>query len=204
MSIIILDIGAANIHKNNVDEALKLIDEIKVNDPGNHKIIIKAQLFENESPNVPLHKETFMAIYYRSLKHKYKCTASVFDEKSLNFLLEFEIPFIKIANRVDKYDLIDSIPRGIRVIYSYSTYRKHFENCKHLACISEYPAKFGDYEDNFKLSELKAGISDHTSGLRLYRVYRPRIWEKHIVLKHDPDNIDAGKFAILPQDLKKI
>ncbi|MFA5715059.1 MAG: hypothetical protein WC998_04935, partial [Candidatus Paceibacterota bacterium] len=101
MSQIILDFGSGNTHKNNWDYLKRMIDELKAVDTGKHEIIIKHQLFKAAGDNLPLDPWVFDAAYDYAKKLGYKTTSSVFDLESLKFLLNYDIPFVKIANRRD-------------------------------------------------------------------------------------------------------
>jgi sialic acid synthase SpsE len=131
----------------------------------------------------------------------------VFDLESLKFLLNYDIPFVKIANRRDLDWLIGEIPRKTEIYISYSECShiicKRISNVKYMACISNYPALSEDYEKRFEAHSLKFAISDHTIGTELYKKYQPMIWEKHYKL-NDSTGLDAGPFSITPEELKEI
>lgn len=218
MSQIILDFGSGNTHKNNWGYLKRMFDELKAIDTGKHEVIIKHQLFEKAGDNIPLDHLLFDAAFDYAKALGYKTTASVFDLNSLRFLLDYDIPFIKIANRRDLDWLIGEVPRKIPVYVSYGTFdeydeynRRKREGITTLACISKYPAEAQDYIDMFGLINIKCehilsnlrNVSDHTIGLDLFKKYQPRIWEKHYKLS-DSIGLDAGPFAITPEELKEI
>ena len=132
-------------------------------------------------------------------------TASVFDENSLDFLLHFDIPFIKIANRPELYKLAGQIPRDIPVIFSISKWEDITYNWKSnfLCCVSKYPAQAGDYEDIFNSEQLEYSISDHTENFDLFLKYKPKLYECHFCLE-DSTGLDAKSFARRPKDIIKI
>ena len=205
-SIFILDLSGGNICRNNYATIQWMIDEIAGVDP-DRKFILKFQLFERAGNNIPLFQSCFVKAYEYAEKLGYQTTASVFDINSLNFLMNFDVPFIKIANRPELYHLIGEVPRKIPVLTSvkdqwYNPIDVQFSNT--LACVSNYPAKIEYYEKNFSVNILKAGISDHTEGWDLFEKYLPRIYECHFCLEHDNNNPDAGPFARTPEMLKKI
>jgi sialic acid synthase SpsE len=154
-----------------------MYDELKAVDTGKHEVIVKWQLFEKAGDNKPLLPECFEYAYEYGTKLGYKVTASVFDLNSLAFLLEFDVPFVKIANRRDLDWLsVDAARRGVCVCVSYGTPgelkdmpigtsyytaqnstlldrgifpRFHAFDEMKLLCVSKYPASTEDYEETF-------------------------------------------------------
>jgi len=216
MSKIILDFGSGNTHENNWGYLKKMFDELKAIDTGKHEIVIKHQLFKKAGNNMPLNLLIFDAAYDYAKELGYKTTSSVFDKESLKFLLDYDVPFIKIANRRDLDWLIGEVPRKIPVYVSVGSMSEGetllYSNgsCVNqnrdvaLFCVSQYPASIEEYEGRYSKGSLKHGISDHTIGLELFKTYQPRIWEKHYVLEHDVNNLDGGLFATTPNELKEI
>lgn len=202
---IILDISA-NTHKNNIKYLKNMIDSIPRTDK--HEIIIKHQLFEVAGQNLPLRHEVFTWAYEYARKKGFKTTSSVFDTASLEFLFQFKIPFVKIANRRDLYWLIEKVPRTIPVYVSadcpYYLPLSLGKQDKILFCISKYPSCYLEYHDALKKSTFQ-GISDHTEGIYLIKTHKTEVktWEKHFKLS-DSSGMDAGSFAITPQELKEI
>jgi sialic acid synthase SpsE len=199
MSQIILDLGSGNTCKNDIDIARRMIDEVAAIDTKKHEVVFKMQLFEEAPPNVPLDK----GVYWAAMKHAqakgYRMTASVFDLTSLNFLLRYDIPFVKIACRPELYWLIGEVPRKVPVYVSVpaaSLVEILESNVTKLICVPHYPAKIEDYPS-------VPQFSDHTVGLDLYHFAQPKIWEKHLKLP-DSTGPDAGPFAITPDELKEI
>ena len=229
MSQIVLDFGSGNTCKNNTNYVKRMIDELAAVDTGKHEICIKWQLFKKAGDNIPLEKHVFNYAYEYAKKYGYKTTASVFDKESLDFLLEFDVPFIKIANRRDLDGLIGEVPRKIPIHVSiggreYDGINKENpwpsapkisqinSNLKYMCCVSKYPANIKDYEERFDLDrEMRIGaqgISDHTIGLQFFKKMfsyqvKPAIWEKHYKLS-DSTGFDAGDFAITPEELKGV
>jgi len=214
---VILDFSA-NTHKNETSIIRKAINEIKSFDTGKCRIIFKSQLFEEAGENIVCDRSVFEFMHGYCNDSGYECTASVFDKSSLDFLLKFDIPFVKIANNEKFYHLCDEVPRRFPTYVSIghnNLYRDDLPKIKtpkhtdvKMCCISKYPASIEDYEDNFEshhgFSLLKNGqISDHTIGLDLFNKYTPRIWEKHLKLS-DSTGLDAGAFAITPKELSTI
>jgi sialic acid synthase SpsE len=201
---IILDVGSGNT-LTGIDVAKKMVDEIKAIDTGKHEIIFKTQLFENQPQNKPLDPHIFDWLYDYAAVNGYKCTSSVFDMCSLNMLLRYDIPFVKIACRPDLYWLIGEVPRKVPVYVSCEAtplgcwpdgIDDYQDNIFILECVPKYPARLFDYKGR-KL------ISDHTVGLELLMLAVPHIWEKHLRLP-ETTGPDAGPFAILPSELKEI
>jgi sialic acid synthase SpsE len=207
MAKVILDFGSGNTCRNNADYACKMIDAVKAIDSGKHEIIIKWQLFESAPPNIPLDWDVFDEAYAHARKHGYKTTASVFDTYSLEYLLAFDIPFVKIPCRPNLYWLIGEVPRKIPLYVSieYGTNGDliNFDkmiglNSEILYCVPKYPALFEDYDP------MDLNISDHTVGLDLWNWGPHDIWEKHFVLERTTDNPDSGPFAVTPSELSEI
>lgn len=213
MSKIILDFGSGNTHKNNWGYLKRMFDELKAIDTGKHEIIIKHQLFEKAGNNIPLDHLLFGVAFDYAKELGYKTTSSVFDLNSLKFLLNYDVPFIKIANRRDLDWLIGEVPRKILLYISVSSeieWSRIYSDFKfpsymnNFLCISKYPATIEEYEHRFTKNEINRNISDHTIGLDLFKKYQPRIWEKHYVLGHDANNLDGGLFATTPGELAEI
>lgn len=209
MTICILDMGSGNTCGNNLDYVKRMIDELAEVDP-KRKFIIKWQLFQKAGNNIPLKKELFDYAYcYAIERYGYQTTASVFDLESLKFLLQFDIPFVKIANKPDLYWLGGEVSRKIPIIFSWTPgndvpAKLHSDFA--LRCISKYPATIKDYEEKFQSNynaDALRYVSDHTTDWQLYLKYRPKIYECHYKLK-DSTGLDAGEFARIPEQIKEI
>jgi hypothetical protein len=206
MSQIILDLGSGNTCRNSVDYAEKMIDTVAAIDSHKHEIIFKWQLFLNEPPNIPLDHLVFARAYKHAKALGYKTTSSVFDKPSLDFLLNFDIPFVKIACRPSTYWLIGEVPRKIPVYVSCDIREEELPdfgenggNWTMLSCVPKYPASLEDYRG------YHPWVSDHVEGLALWRDYPEwRAWEKHFILEDDPTNPDAAGHAIKPDLLKEV
>jgi len=225
--MIILDFCSGNTCKNSWDYAKRMIDEMDfvVKEVGfpKEEIIIKWQLFLQAGDNIPLDRKIFRQAYEYAKELGYKTTASVFDRSSLNYLLKYDVLFIKIACVPETRTLIYYIPRGIPVIASYDksdVYKeKEYSNMIKMFCVRQYPALKEDYENILKsgLSTHHFGrvinqkyialaVSDHTIGLKLFNEYykdHNYIWEKHYKLEYST-GLDAGTFAITPKELKNM
>jgi len=212
MAHIILDFGSGNAHKNNWDYLKRMIDELKNIDTGKHTVTIKHQLFKQAGDNIPLDREIFRQAYEYAAGLGYKMTSSVFDKESLDFLLGFDVPFVKIANRRELDWLIGEVPRRVPIVVSIGDdvscrtantgEFQYFD--RPLYCISNYPAKFDDYIKTFSGHQLHRGISDHTICFSLFRKFEPELIEWHYVLEHDANNLDGGIFARTPNQLAEI
>lgn len=203
-SKIILDYSA-NTHKNDLNKIQQTISAIKDIDTGKHEIIFKSQLFKEAGKNIVCSEYSFDSMYQHCQSLGYKCTASVFDLDSLNYLLSFDIPFVKIANNRNLDYLIEHVPRGLPVYISYDSNK--IDNCynpllnqidERMRCVSKYPADVSEYR-----VMPRCNISDHTIGFDLFNMVKPKIWEKHLIMKGDK-GLDAGPFAVTPEDLKEI
>jgi len=215
MAQIILDFGSGNTCKNDMNYINRMIDELKAVDTGKHEIVIKWQLFGEAGANVPLSQEVFGGAYILAKRSGYKTTASVFDLDSLECLLSYEVPFVKIANRPDLYWLAEEVPRKIPVYISHSdlnhvdwNFRRY--NNYPLLCVSEYPTTVERYQEVFDgdqgiqlLVGYGFGVSDHTTNFELYNEYKPNIIEWHYKLD-DSTGLDAGPFARTPEQLQEV
>jgi sialic acid synthase SpsE len=186
--------GSGDTCKNDENQIRVMIDAVPVRDD----VVIKWQLFHDKEIGpykVPrLEPGVFSQAYYYAKSKGLKTTASIFDKPSLDFLLKFDIPFVKIACQTQKYDfrkethnLIDLVPRGLDVIVSCERGKEFldFARIKHtrpLCCVPLYPASESDYKDWFEADWLSLGISDHTIGLDLFHEFKPKIYEKHFCL----------------------
>ena len=223
--MIILDISA-NTHKNSMSYVKRMIDELVKVDSRKHEVVIKHQLFREAGENIPLQLSVFDYAYWYAEQQGYQTTASVFDLDSLRFLLTYDIPFIKIANRPDLYWLAEEIPREKDEYGNMSNVALPIISISNqddisgiimvnramavLFCVSEYPATMEQYEQSFpsmgsliNLDSATYGISDHTTDFTLYHKYKPEIYECHYKLA-DSTGLDAGDFARTPEQLKEI
>jgi sialic acid synthase SpsE len=218
MSEIILDFGSGNTCRNDLSIAIQMIDELNSIDTEKHDVIIKWQLFKQAGDNIPLQQDVFDFAYHYAKKYGYETTASVFDQESLDFLLKYDVPMIKIANRRDLDWLIGEIPRKIKIYISDTNDFNYCDldsnNITKFCCVSKYPATIEDYEEewaiNFEISvnmysrnKLKKAVSDHTSNLELWNKYQPEIIEWHYKLENST-GLDAGSFARTPQQLAEV
>jgi sialic acid synthase SpsE len=230
MSTIILDLSSGNTCRNDKTIVKQMIDAIKAIDTGKHEIILKWQLSLNDGINVPLDHDVFDYAYKYGNEQGYKTTSSVADLESLKFLLEYDVPFVKLPNCRELDWLIGEVPRKIPVFVSVKeAFPKPPEShllcgdglkeneegkIKLLCCISKYPANLEEYEKKFTRKSgyyghqydydvVSNAVSDHTIGLDLFKKYQPQIWEKHFKLP-DSTGLDAGEFAIPPEELEEI
>lgn len=159
-----------------------------------------------------LNREWFDFAYNVAKENGIEVTASVFDKSSLDFLLTYDVPFIKIACQTKKYAfrenteaLIKDIPQGKRVVLSVESDRIGLRDCRTLAllcCVPEYPAQENTYCERFSFEALSCGISDHTIGLDLYKRFKPAIFEKHFCLLNQP-NLDY-EWSVHEDNLKEL
>jgi len=195
----IVEFGSGNTCNNDLGKVREMIDSVK-----GYDVVIKWQLFRETPPNKPLKREVFRYAYEYAKDLGLETTASVFDQDSLRFLQEFDIPFIKLANNDRCRKLAAQIETPMIVSYPASAEMGKRKLIKPLCCVSKYPAHIREYEKRFSSYWLTQGISDHTEGFDLYHKYQPEIFEKHYVLKRDKSNPDGGLFAMIPEDLGEI
>lgn len=200
MAQIILDFGSGNTCKNDKRIIETMIRQVAEFDT-THEVIIKWQLFQSAPPNVPLDRECFKYAYNLADHLCIETTSSVFDLDSLRYLMGFRVPFVKIANRPDLYELYQY--STVPVYISTAQSGLHIDDAVMMACVSKYPAMAEEYEHNFSPYELKH-ISDHTVGWGLYFRHKPDIIEKHFVHEREEGNPDAGPFAVTQEQLSEV
>ena len=207
----ILDFGSGNTCKNDTGLIKKMIDGLAGVDE-KRECVIKWQLFEKAGKNVPMVRSAFAFAHNYAAELGFKTTASVFDEDSMQYLIDhWDVPFVKIANNPKLYPLIRLVPRKIPVFLSWSSITKlqsvlnymNPETDKLLACVSEYPATFEKYNEDFRNHDLTNGVSDHTEDWTMYNKLEPWVYECHYKLE-DSTGVDAGSFARTPKQLKEI
>lgn len=201
--MIILDFGSGNTCKNNTKIISEMIDELAKVDI-ERKCIIKWQLFLSAGENIPLTRDSFSFAYNYARDYGFKTSASVFDVPSLDFLMKFKIPFIKIANNKTLHNnIMHYIPPDILTIASWNAQKPIGINVETMCCVSKYPAKVSDYEETFNPEDLRKGLSDHTTDFVLYKKYNPNIYEVHYKL-YNNTGLDTGPFARTPLQIKEI
>jgi sialic acid synthase SpsE len=212
---IILDMSSGNTCRNDKSIVKQMIDAIKAIDTGKHNVVLKWQLSLLDGINVPLDHDVFDYAYKYGNELRYKVTSSVADLESLKFLLQYDIPFVKLPNCRELDWLIGEIPRKIQVYQSINDcklfdYSK--EDIVKMICISEYPSTLEAYESKFKEHLYgitncgnfdRIGISDHTANFGLWYRYQPQIYEVHFCLD-DSQGLDSGVFARRPSQLREI
>ena len=215
--MIILDFGSGATCKNDITYVKRMIDELVKVDTRKHEVIIKWQLFKDAPPNIPLHWRVFDFAYWYAEEQGYQTTSSVNDIESLRYLLRYDIPFVKIANKPELYWLAGEVPRKIPVYMSVSgeCVDEHLEGAtaadRYLMCVSKYPATVRDYVKAFHLKKPIEphsmpwlwGISDHTTGFELLHNFKPSFIEWHYKLS-DSTGPDSGAFARTPEQLKEV
>lgn len=206
--MIILDFGSGNTCKNDTAYIRRMIDSLADVTP-RRDIVIKWQLFTEAGENVPLNHHCFEFAYKYAQSKGFKTTASVFDKASLDYLLTFDVPFVKLANNVNTWHLSGSIPRKIMILKSvasdyYTDTDQLWEdpNLFNLCCVSDYPADITKYSE-FNQVHLSNGISDHSTSFKLYQEHQPLFYECHYKLD-DSTGLDSGDFARTPEQLKEI
>ena len=175
---------------------------------------IKWQLWTRgtERQCVRLNWALFKQAYLYAERLGFRTTASVFDVEALRYLLTFDVPFVKIANRPYLRHLSRYVPRGIPIVYSVGSFADYEDLCDDgiqrtdpvMLCISQYPAHADDYKEHLlELTDCDVGISDHTIGFDLWRKYHPEVYEKHLRLESSTGP-DAGPWAATPSELKEV
>ena len=213
---ILLDFGSGVTNYDFAEIQLminKILDARDAND-SKKRTIIKFQLFTTKTIAYlpPLSRKLFMYAYEYCDLAGLECTASVFDEASLGFLLTFDVKSIKIAAREWCYPLIDKMPKDIEIFVSVDGAHKKQDilerygkdrNIVFLNCVPEYPASRTVYESLYGQG-LAHSISDHTIGLDLYRDYEPNYYEKHVTSHHDNRVPDRSAYACTIEEIAGI
>lgn len=210
--MIILDFGSGMTCRNDRQTINKMIEELAKVDP-DRKCVVKFQLWSKgtEPQCLQLEWDKFAWAFDVGSKYGFRVTASVFDKPSLDFLLGYDVPFIKLANRPYLRHLARYVPRGIPIVYSVESDGDYCELADSgigetdevMLCVSQYPAPNDEYEEVRGGLDLKEGVSDHTIGLDLWRKYHPTVWEKHFKLP-DQRGPDCGPWCITPSELVEV
>lgn len=196
----IIDMGSGNSCKNDPAIVKAMIDSLA--GVPRHKIVLKWQLFKTSKINTPLDREVFRYAYEYARGLGFVTTSSVADWESLDFLNQFDVPFVKIPCRPDLYPLVmDSSLKFIVSVKDHETLSRArlVYRVTPLACVREYPADSGKYLQEFGVNGM-IGLSDHTVGWRLYDLTKPLIYECHLKL-HDTTGPDAGPWARYPDEI---
>jgi hypothetical protein len=115
--MLILDLGSGNSCRNSIDYACQMVKAVA--DLQLPDVVIKWQLFKESGNNVPLMLEVFERAYRYAAIHGIRTTASVFDKDSLDYLLTFGVPFVKIVNRhIGSQMLVNDIPDEMPIVIS--------------------------------------------------------------------------------------
>jgi sialic acid synthase SpsE len=211
--MIILEFGSGDTCKNDKNQIKDMINQLAKYDL-QRKCIIKWQLFTNLSHVEALTFDNFDFAYKLAADLGFKTTASIFDNVSLDFLLKYKIPFLKIACQTQKYDFrkdmnsfINYVPIEIPIIISVEEscvikaikekYSQH--KIDYLCCVPMYPALFKQYAESFIIEELLKGISDHTIDHSIYNYYKPEIYEVHYILPYQT-SLDK-QWSIYPNEI---
>ena len=206
--MIILDFGSANTHKNDITYLKRMIDELVAVDTRKHEVVIKHQLFKDAPPNIPLHWRVFDFAYWYAEQQGYQTTSSVNDIESLRYLLRYDVPFVKIANKPELYWLAGEVPRKVPVYISggpdmYANFEWDCWGDIPLACVSEYPSTPEMYNEKFGAMLSRGRISDHTTDFQLWYQHQPVTYEVHYKLS-DSTGPDAGPFSRTASQLSEI
>lgn len=203
MGTFIVELGSGNTCRNNVDRLKRMIQRVMDMDTGRYHLLFKVQLFDKVGGNVPLSRRVFDVAYFYAMERGYSLSASVFSAEWLDYLLEYDPEWVKIACLPELHKLISAVPSAVGVFASFPTTPGPLPfNVTPLACVREYPATVKQYERAFKPSDLRIGISDHTVGWELIDKYEPEVFEKHVVDVREDGNPDAGPFAVTIDELE--
>lgn len=200
---IIAEIGSN--HEGDTERAKDLI--LAAKDAGAD--IAKFQLFKPQQfpQNIALDERTMLKLKECCENLHIGFLMSVFYVPK--FLGEFNLGFVKIAySQRHNFSLIKSLlEEDIRLIVSGDQWTLFPERSIHLACVPKYPADPKDYDflNKPNLSMQFDGVSDHTVGIDFIlslKSKNPWIIEKHLKLGDEKKSLDAGKFAVLPDQFR--
>lgn len=210
--MIILDFGSGGTcvnRKSTVREMIVGLSEVDKH----RRCVVKMQLWDKgtEPQCSRLEWEVFDYAFDVARNEGFRTTASVFDKPSLDFLLGYDVPFVKLANRPYLRHLARYVPRGIPIVYSVGSDEDYCnlansgigEKDEVMLCVSQYPAPNDEYEEVRGGLDRTTGISDHTVGLDLWRKYHPSVWEKHFKLEGQRGG-DCGPWCVTPGDLVEV
>lgn len=200
---IIAEIGST--HAANLDLAKRAVDycvEMRID-------AIKFQLFSKDSVfaknNVWLPPDLYIEIADYAKEQYLDCSASAFDDASLEFLLLTEPSFVKFAySQKDKTHWIKEVlSRGIEAIVSCDVMSDKDvpDGATKLLCIPQYPVYFQIAFD--ELFPRFDGFSDHTLGWEQTlnaTSAGAKIIEKHMRTSVKPDNCADSQFALSPAE----
>jgi hypothetical protein len=175
--MIILDFGGGDPCLNEWEVIKDMIDQLAAVD-AKRRCIIKWQLFNNIDGKRALKHQHFDDAYWYAKDLGFKTAASVFDWSSWVFYRSYETTFVKISNFRYLNGLLGDISAADPFRVIIKSYDHETRRDGDLCCISHYPANPEEY-DRFNETEMKRGISDHTTGFRLFLKYHPVIYEKH-------------------------
>jgi sialic acid synthase SpsE len=206
----ILDFGSGTTCRNDPKIIDAMIGALHDVDSGEHEVVIKWQLFRQETVPacLPLTPEAFAHAVNIADDYGYETTASVFDDWGIAELDHYDVPFIKIACREWCYPLIAKLDSTTPVVVSVpdlataDRLKCVHDNLSFLFCVPEYPATAVEYRRRFG-ALLELGISDHCPDTHLWLEYEPKYYERHYKLP-DSTGLDSGVFASTPDDLRWI
>ena len=242
-------------HNNSMARTLKIIKEAKK--VGAHAIKLQSYVADSMTLNsnnkyflikdkkslwykknlYDLYKEAalpyswYKEIFLEAKKNSIICFSTPFDENSVDFLNNFNVPAYKIAsfenNHIPllekvikkKKPLIISLgattKKEINYLYNFLI-KKKFYNFAFLQCTSSYPARIEDSNiktilDLRKKYKVEIGLSDHTPGIGAAVAsisYGATIIEKHFTLNKnaggfdDSFSMDPDEFRLLVNETK--
>lgn len=175
---------------------------------------VKFQLFDKDSEyakvNIPVPYYWMYELKEYGIKKNYPITitASVFDKKALEVLLELGVPWVKFAySQSDKWEWQAEVCNAGKKAFVSSdcmTRAKVLKNKSvvNLYCIPEYPiTKLVSFEDVFDEYDYD-GFSDHTLGyaqtIKAVQAGAEFI-EKHITLPYNDVTCPDSFFALKPK-----
>jgi sialic acid synthase SpsE len=208
---------------------------------------IKFQLYRTENlvskfaPKIPYHNKLisqyellkeyeldfseFEELFDYAKKQDIELFFSVFDEESLDFVVDLGVNLIKISSgEVTNIPFIEKISqKRLPIIIStgactldeltqaVNTIKKYTQDIILLHCVTNYPTKASSVnlkmiESLKRLFNLPVGFSDHTSGIEIAqaaRVLGAQLIEKHFILDKRQNTPDK-QVSITPKELKRL
>lgn len=205
--------------KRNVEKCYpkETLDEVK-------DTIFGRMTYREYKNKLEFEKQEYNIIDYHCRKLGISWTASIWDVDSLEFLMGYEIPFIKIPSaRTLDYDLLDAVNRyrkpviismGATTEEEMKCALQHLHSCEVsiLHCNASYPAREQElnlsYIQRLKwlFSENRIGYSGHEEGYfptLMAKTLGAEIIERHITLDKSMPGSDQ-KASLSIEELKEL
>lgn len=205
--MLIADIGSCHMGKlTYAKEAIDIAIDSGVD-------VLKFQLFPDthqftSTGNIPLDIDIFQKAYEYAEGKNFKITASVFSQEALNTILEYDVPFVKLAYSQRKQGWwikqIATAGKKLMVSCDFLEAPEHRDSFR-LMCISSYPVLYKvSFDHMFPWFD---GFSSHCLGIEQDKNavrWGAKIIEKHMTLDHSDVNCPDNLFALKPKQMGEL